>query len=341
MGTLSQRIDALESLGHYLSNFDENIPEYFPFVNAIEKATLENGWFRKEECIYAISCWGKALEKEKIRKWLDPYALTENQFPKTIALVLAGNLPLVGLHDIIAVWITGNTALIKCATKDKVLIPFIVNNTPLFKSMSLFTVEKLKDFDAVIATGSNNSARYFDYYFAKFPSLIRKNRNGVAVLNGRESRAELESLGSDMLQYFGLGCRSVAKLYLPLGYDLNKIFGGIYPFSSLIEVNKYANNYEYNKAVFLISEFDFSDNGFFLLKEDSAISSPIACAFYEYYDDTEILKDQLIKKKDNIQCIVTNESYPNAVSFGQTQMPGLGDYADGVDTIQFLSSLSN
>ena len=290
MDTLSQRIDALESLGDYFSNFNENNPEYFPFVKAIEKATIENGWFRREECIHAISCWGKALEKLNIEKWLAPYALTENQSTKTIALVLAGNLPMVGFHDILAVWITGNTALIKCASKDKVLIPFIINNTPLFKSMSLFTEEKLKNFDAVIATGSNNAARYFDYYFSKFPSLIRKNRNGVAVLNGKETKAELESLGRDMLQYFGLGCRSVSKLYLPNGFDLNRIFSGIYPLSNLIDVKKYANNYDYNKAVFLMSEFDFTDNGFFILKEDTAISSPIACAFYEHYDDaTQLL----------------------------------------------------
>ena len=339
MDTLSQRIDALESLGDYFSNFNENNPEYFPFVKAIEKSTIENGWFRREECIYAISCWGKALERLNIEKWLAPYALVENQSTKTIALVLAGNLPMVGFHDILAVWITGNTALIKCASKDKVLIPFIINNTPLFKSMSLFTDEKLKDFDAVIATGGNNAARYFDYYFSKFPNLTRKNRNGVAVLNGHETTSELESLGRDMLQYYGLGCRSVSKLYLPNGFDLNKIFGGIYPFSSLIEVNKYANNFDYNKAVFLMSEFDFTDNGFFILKEDSAISSPIACAFYEYYDNTAILNDQLKDQKDNIQCIVTNESYPNAISFGKTQMPGLCDYADGVDTIEFLRSL--
>jgi len=339
MGTLSQRIDVLESLGDYFSNFDENNPDYLAFVKVIEKATLENGWFRKEECIYAIHCWGKALEKEKIQKWLAPYALIENQSPKTIALVLAGNLPMVGLHDILAVWISGNNALVKSASKDKVLIPFIINNNPLLKSMCLFTEEKLKDFDAVIATGSNNAARYFDYYFAKFPSLIRKNRNGIAVLNGKETKSELESLGRDMLQYFGLGCRNVAKLYLPSGYDLNKIFGGVYSFSSLIEVNKYANNYDYNKAVFLMSEFDFTDNGFFILKEDTAISSPIACAFYEYYDDFAILKNQLKDQKDNIQCVVTNESYPDAVSFGQTQMPALWDYADGVDTIEFLRSL--
>ena len=218
MDALNQRIDALESLGDYFSNFDENNPEYSPFVKAIKKATLENGWFRREECIHAISCWGKALEKLNIEKWLAPYALTENQSTKTIALVLAGNLPMVGFHDILAVWITGNTALIKCASKDKVLIPFIINNNPQLKSMSLFTEEKLNNFDAVIATGSNNSARYFDYYLAKYPNLIRKNRNGVAILNGEETKSELENLGRDMLQFFGLGCRntvSYTQLTLP------------------------------------------------------------------------------------------------------------------------------
>ncbi len=339
MDTLSQRIDVLESLGDYFSNFDENNPEYFPFVEAIEKATIENAWFRREECIYAISCWGKALEKLNIEKWLAPYSLRENQSAKTIALVLAGNIPMVGFHDILSVWITGNAALIKCATKDKVLIPFIINNNPQLKSMSLFTEEKLKNFDAVIATGSNNSARYFDYYFSKYPSLIRKNRNGVAILNGEETKSELENLGRDMLQFFGLGCRNIAKLYLPNGFDLNRIFSGIYPLSNLIDVKKYANNYDYNKAVFLMSEFDFADNGFFILKEDTAISSPIATAFYEYYDDATKLRDQIKDQKDKIQCIVTNEPYPNAVSFGQTQMPGLSDYADGVDTIEFLRSL--
>ena len=339
MDTLSKRIDALESLGDYFSNFDEKKPEYFYFVEAIEKATTENGWFTKEECFYAITYWGTVLEKVKIQEWISPYALLENQSPKTIALVLAGNIPMVGFHDIIAVWITGNTPLIKCASKDKVLIPFVINNNPLLKSISLFTDEKLQDFDAVIATGSNNSARYFDYYFAKYPSLIRKNRNGVAVLNGKETKSELENLGRDMLQYFGLGCRNVAKLYLPNGFDLNRIFSGIYPLSSIIDVKKYSNNYHYNRSVFLMSEFNFADNGFFILKEDTAISSPIGCAFYQYYDDANKLKDQLEDQKDNIQCIVTNEPYPNAVSFGQTQIPSLSDYADGVDTIKFLKSL--
>ena len=339
MGTLSQRIRALVALGHYFKYFDENKPEYLPFVRAIEKAKIENGWFRKKECLHAIACWGIALEKEKIQKWLAAYEIEENRTPKIIALVLAGNLPMVGFHDLIAIWVTGNIALVKCSSKDKVLIPFIVNNNSLLKSMTSFTSEKLEDFDAVIATGSNNAARYFNYYFSKYPSIIRKNRNGIAILNGNETKLELEGLGRDMLQYFGLGCRSVSKLYLPQGYDLNKIFGGIYPFSNLINVNKYANNYDYNKAIFLMSEFEFKENGFFMLKKDSAISSPIACAFYEFYTEYRLLKNQLDKQKDYIQCVVTNESHKSAVTFGSTQKPNLWDYADGVDTIRFLVSL--
>ena len=339
MVTLSQRINTLEALGAYLSNFDENNSEYKTFVEAIEKAHQENGWFKKEECRHAIASWGVALKKEKIQEWLTPYELKENQNPKTTALVLAGNLPMVGFHDLLAVWISGNNALVKCATKDKVLIPFLVNSNPILKSMTRFTEEKLEGFEAVIATGSNNAARYFDYYFAKYPSVIRKNRNGVAVLNGKETAAELKGLGRDMLQYFGLGCRNVSKLYLPKGYDLNQVFGGIYPLSKCIEVNKYANNYDYNKAVFLMSEFDFVENGFFMLKEDTALSSPIASAFYEYYDSPEQLKKQLEEQKDDIQCVVTNEAYANAVPFGHTQMPELWDYADGVDTIEFLKTL--
>ena len=251
MSSLGDRIKALESLGQYFNSFNENDPKYEKLVLAIEKSYQNNGWFRKEECLKAISSWGIALKKEKIEKWLAKYELAENKNPKTIALVLAGNIPMVGFHDLIAVWISGNNALVKCSSKDKVLIPFIVNNNPIFKEMTTFTNEKLKDFHAVIATGSNNTGRYFNYYFSKYPSVIRKNRNGVGILNGRESNEEMEGLGRDMLQYFGLGCRNVSKLYLPKGYDLNQIFGSIYPLKSVIEVHKYANNYDYNKAVFL------------------------------------------------------------------------------------------
>ena len=339
MSSLSNRIKALESLGQYFNNFNENNPKYEKFVKAIEKAHEDNGWFRKEECLNAISSWGIALKKEKIQRWLSKYEIAENKKPKTIALVLAGNIPMVGFHDLIAVWITGNNALVKCASRDKVLIPFIVNNNPILRQMTSFTNEKLKDFHAVIATGSNNTGRYFNYYFSKYPSVIRKNRNGVGILNGRENNEEMEGLGRDMLQYFGLGCRNISKLYLPKGYDLNQIFGTIYPLRSIIEVHKYANNYDYNKAVFLMSDYDFVENGFFILKKDEKISSPIGCVFYEEYENLDILQRKLENKKQEIQCFVTNEPFPDSVSFGQSQNPALWDYADGIDTIEFLRNL--
>ena len=339
MSSLGDRIKALESLGQYFNSFNENDPKYEKLVLAIEKSYQNNGWFRKEECLKAISSWGIALKKEKIENWLAKYELAENKNPKTIALVLAGNIPMVGFHDLIAVWISGNNALVKCASKDKVLIPFIVNNNPIFKEMTTFTNEKLKDFDAVIATGSNNTGRYFNYYFSKYPSVIRKNRNGVGILNGRESNEEMEGLGRDMLQYFGLGCRNISKLYLPKGYDLNQIFGSIYPLKSVIEVHKYANNYDYNKAVFLMSNYDFVENGFLMLKKDEKISSPIGCVYYEEYENLISLQMKLENKKPDIQCIVTNEAIPNKICFGQTQNPALWDYADDIDTIEFLTNL--
>jgi len=195
---------------------------------------------------------------------------------------------------------------------------------------------KLIGFDAVIATGSNNAARYFDHYFSSYPHVIRKNRNGIAVIEGNETNDEMIALGKDMLQFFGLGCRNVAKIYLPEGYDLNKIFEGVYPFASVIKHAKYANNYDYNKAVFLMSAFDFLENGFFMLREEKSFSAPIACVHYEYYKNIEELSTLLGQQKDFIQCIVSHLDIENSIPFGETQNPALWNYADGVDTINFL-----
>ena len=282
---------------------------------------------------------GDALSKEKINKWITSYDLEENQEQKTIAVIMAGNIPLVGLHDLISIWISGDIALVKCASKDQILIPFIANLDPVFKSSTIFTTEKLDGFDAVIATGGNNAARYFDYYFSKYPHIIRKNRNGVAVLTGNESKDEYEALGKDILQYYGMGCRNVSKLYVPKGFDLNLVFGGVYPLASVLNVNKYANNYDYNKAVFLMSEFDFIENGFFMIKKDKGISSPIACAFYEHYENIETLEKKLDTLEDQIQCLVSTIPLKNAIPFGQTQQPQLWDYADEIDTMTFLINL--
>ena len=339
MTQLKNRIKALENLGNYFSDISDKDSQYDPLFDAIERANLQNGWFQREACMEAIQSWGEALQPKNISQWINQYQINENNSPKTIAVIMAGNIPLVGLHDLISIWISGNRALIKCATKDSVLIPFIVGIIPLFKSLTSFTDRKLEGFDAVIATGSNNAARYFDYYFSKYPHIIRKNRNGVAVLDGSETLEDMKNLGRDILQYYGLGCRNVSKLYLCKGFDLDLIFKGLYPYSNIIEMNKYANNYDYNKAVYLISEFDFKENGFFILRENQAITSPIGTGNYEFYEGLELLKKHLLDQQENIQCVVSNADIEGAIPFGQAQNPNLWDYADGVDTLEFLNGL--
>ena len=339
MSELKDRIKALEKLGYFFSNISEVDSRYDTFFEAIDRAQIQNVWFQKKACITAIQSWGSALQPDKIARWESNYPRKDNHNPKTIAVIMAGNIPLVGLHDLISIWISGNRALVKCATKDSILIPFIVGIDPLFQSLTSFTDGQLEGFDAVIATGSNNAARYFDYYFSKYPHIIRKNKNGIAVLNGSETQEDLENLGKDILQYYGLGCRNVSKLYLSKGFDLDLVFGGLYPYAHVIEMKKYANNYDYNKAVYLMSEFDFLENGFFMLREYKAISSPIATAHYEFYETLGPLKSHLLEQRENIQCIVSNADIEGAIPFGQAQNPQLWDYADGVDTIEFLKGL--
>ena len=339
MSQPEDRIRGLKKLGHYFRNISEKDSQYNNFFKSIDLAGQQNGWFEKKSCLQAFTAWGNALKTDKIEKWISRYDLGENLNPKTIALITAGNIPLVGLHDLISIWISGNRALVKCATKDSILIPFIVSTDPLFKSLTSFTDGQLEGFDAVIATGSNNAARYFDYYFSKYPHIIRKNKNGIAVLNGSETQEDMENLGKDILQYYGLGCRNVSKIYLPKGFDLNLVFGGLYPYANIIEMNKYANNYNYNKAVYLMSEFDFLENGFFMLREDKVISSPIATSHYEFYETLSPLKNHLKEQHKNIQCIVSNTDIEGAIAFGEAQNPQLWDYADGVDTLRFLKSL--
>ncbi|WP_405415010.1 acyl-CoA reductase [Maribacter sp. Asnod1-A12] len=304
-----------------------------------ERAQHYNGWFSEENCIHAFQEWGNALTKENIESWLKNYKLEANQ-KKVVALIMAGNIPLVGFHDLLCVLITGNKALVKLSSNDQKLIPllidYLIEIEPLFKDRVIFTKEKLENYDAVIATGSNNTARYFEYYFSKKPNIIRKNRNSVAVLTGNETTEELTALGEDIFRYFGLGCRSVSKIYIPKDYNINTFFKAMFPYGDIINHNKYANNYDYNKAVYLMSEFKILDNGFLILKEEESFGSPIASLFYEHYEDISTLKKYLNKEKDKIQCIVSSGVIDGEISFGQTQKPSLHDYADGIDTVDFL-----
>ena len=310
---------------------------------AVRQAGLENGWFTRENVEYALKNWGLLLKAEGLKQWLAKYAI-EDPKPKTVALITAGNIPLVGFHDFLSTLLTGHRLLVKCASNDKVLLPFLAqilqHHCPELETEIVFSEGRLEGFDAVIATGSNNTSRYFEYYFGKKPHIIRKNRNSIAVLSGDETEGDLEGLARDMLQYFGLGCRSVSKLYVPRDYNFDPFFSALYEYRDLAQHAKYANNYDYNKAVYLMSEFPILENGFFMIKEDKAMASPIAAAFYEYYDNPAELSNQLRAAADEIQCVVSRGFTADEINFGQSQSPGLADYADGVDTVEFLLTIS-
>ncbi|MFI5220525.1 MAG: acyl-CoA reductase [Bacteroidia bacterium] len=345
--TIQQRIDAFVKLGNTLtdlscSNFDD---ENHPFQKVLQQAHRENAWFTKENQLMALRAIAGMLLKNKLNEWTNHYPglRTPNSKLQTIGLILAGNIPAVGFHDLLCVLISGNHAAIKCSSDDKVLLKWLADELmktePAFSNAISF-VERMTDVDAVIATGSDNSARYFEYYFSKYPHIIRKNRNAVAVLNGDETDVDLKNLGIDIFSFFGLGCRNVSKLYVPENYDFQNFFKAVESFSTVMNHNKYMNNYDYHHAVFLLNHVKFLTNNFLIVKEDKPISTPVSVLNYEFYKDVNALKKELNEKKEKIQCIVTaKKEIENAVPFGKAQQPELWDYADGMDTMKFLLDL--
>lgn len=351
--TAEQKKNAFIKLGDFLRQFSGNETVANPHVafNALFLKDFEdllvlsqshNGWFTPDQVRFSIKAWAAALTQQNLDRWLSSYDFAPRE-PRTVALILAGNIPLVGFHDFLAVLISGNKALVKLSSNDQHILPFLAKYLtaiePGLQSAIIFTEGKLEHFDAVIATGSNNTSRYFEYYFKNKPSIIRKNRNSVAILTGNESKQQLWALGEDIFRYFGLGCRNVSKLFVPETYDFTAFFEAIFPYGEVIHYEKYANNYDYNKAVFLMSNFKLLDNGFLTLKEDTSYASPISSVFYEYYKNQEMLMVRLQDDSDKIQCIVSGSLIPNSIAFGETQCPELWDYADNVDTLAFLSQI--
>ncbi|WP_428225420.1 acyl-CoA reductase [Flavobacterium sp.] len=353
-------IIAFTELGKFLSQFQleantqhpdvkHNADFFDKFSELILLSQSHNGWFTPEQVYFSVQSWAEALTEENLNEWLSASKTTGEAYtfntntPKTIGLILAGNIPLVGFHDFISVLVSGNKVLAKLSSNDQKLLPFLAQYLiavePKLAERISFSEGKLENFDAVIATGSNNTARYFEYYFRDKPSIIRKNRNSVAVLNGQESREDLFQLGEDIFRYFGLGCRNVSKLFVPKGYDFKLFFEAIFPYGEIIHYEKYANNYDYNKAVFLMSLFQILDNEFLTIKEDTSYASPISSVFYEFYEDLDNVATKLATDTDLIQCVVSNQLIANSIPFGQTQKPKLWDYADNVDTIAFLNQL--
>ncbi|MBL4707438.1 MAG: acyl-CoA reductase [Flavobacteriales bacterium] len=307
-------------------------------VNTIDSVKHENGWFTSESVLSALEAWTVSLQEDKIDKWLSPY-LFDNISSKKVGIIMAGNLPLVGLHDALCVLVSGNQLYAKLSSKDRGLMIITLNALKSLTkewSSSIVLTENMKEIDVLIATGSDNSARYFDYYFREKKRLIRKNRTSIAVLNGNETEQELEGLSHDIFTHYGLGCRNVTKLYVPKNYDLDHVFKALFPYKEIANHNKYANNYDYNKAIYLLNKVELIENGFILFKEDEGLHSPVGVLFYEFYDSLDDLEHIMEQNKDSIQCIVTNENLKDGISFGKAQAPELWDYADGVDTIEFL-----
>ncbi|MEO6684491.1 MAG: acyl-CoA reductase [Dyadobacter sp.] len=334
-----QRINAFIQLGNFLKD-----PQNEDYLQELAiSANRKNNWFTPVNVLGSLNAIAdRFLSKDNLTAWVSQYP--EPATSQKIGVIMAGNIPAVGFHDVLCVLISGHKLLAKPSSDDPVLIPALLEKLieiePAFDDY-IFFVERLNDSDAYIATGSDNTARYFHYYFSKKPNIIRKNRTSLAVITGNESIDELHALGKDILQYFGLGCRNVSKLYVPEGYDFTKFFESIQSFDQLcLNHHKYFNNYEYNKSILLVNRVLHYDNGFLMLTESPAMVSPISVVHYETYKNLESMKGYLEENSEKIQCIV-GDSYhiPNAIPFGHTQEPELSDYADSVDTMAFLTSL--
>jgi hypothetical protein len=342
--TLNEHIEAFSELGKFLEQFfnDSNTKDdefSQRLATEIEAAVHYNGWFTKNNVRFSLQQWQLALTEDNLSAWLKNYDIN-TKAPKTIGLILAGNVPLVGFHDVLSVLVTGHNVLIKYSSNDQRLLPILLEKLKAINSNYNERIKTAKDqikgFDAVIATGSNNTSRYFNYYFKNVPSIIRKNRHSVAILTGEESPEQIQLLANDIFRYYGLGCRNVSKLLVPEGYNFNTFFENIMNWSEVINDNKYANNYDYNKAVYLMSGANMLDNNFVLLKEDKGFSSPIGVLFQDSYKNLEELEEILAEEKDNLQCVVSNNLQPHHIYFGETQHPKLWDYADNIDTVEFL-----
>lgn len=331
--TLSERIEAFSILGDKIRAIsNDSLEEY------ARRAQLHNQWFTKENVSRAFEGIAFMLKKEKLRQWLEPYEPLSPEVPKITGIIMAGNIPMVGFHDLLSVLVTGHFAAIKTSSQDtylvKLLIDWLLEIEPRFKK-NLEIRERLTSIDALIATGSDNTARYFEYYFRNHPRVIRKNRTSVAILDGSETETELKALGKDIFWYFGLGCRNVSKVFVPKNYDPRGFFEANEALNYLGDHNKYRNNYDYHKSILLVNGVKHLDNGFLLWQPSEELVSPISILYAEEYENLETLNTKLADNADKLQCIVGKGHTP----FGQAQTPEVWDYADGVDTVAFLKDL--
>lgn len=337
---LQKRIEVLVTLGKKLQEDEATLNK------AIFKACIENQWFTFEHCRLAIhGIITHFLQKDKLEYWLQSYEWDKNtEVKKTVGLVMAGNIPLVGFHDALCVFVSGHKAQIKLSSKDKTLFKhLLLTMLAIDREVNDYfeITERLKGFDAVIATGSNNSARYFDHYFGKYPNIIRKNRQSIAILSGNETPEDIALLSDDIFQHFGLGCRNVSKLMVPVGYDFTYFFDHLQYSNDIKNHNKYGNNFDYVRSLLLLNNTPHLSDDVLMVTENKALASPTSLLHYEYYESEDDLANKLIDMRNDIQCVVGNPKIQgNCVPFGKAQQPELWDYADGVDTLAFLLGLT-
>ena len=333
----SQKTAVFSQLGDRLRGLPQE-----ELKNWLSEAWSRNKWFDEENIRLALAGIISFLNEKDLQKWISNYS-EKNGPVKNVGIVMAGNIPLVGFHDFLCVLMSGNRAVVKLSSEDSVLTKkiasLLIEIEPGFADLIEFA-DKLNHVDAVIATGSDNTAKHFEYYFSKIPRIIRKNRVSVAVLDGNETPEELSLLGEDILQYYGLGCRNVSKIFIPENYNIDKFYEAIQPLSLVMNNNKYNNNYEYNRALYLLKSIVHLDNGFLILTETTELISPISVLYYEYYKTKEEVIQKLESKKDKIQCVVSStRMIEKSFAFGQAQKPSLWDYADNVDTMKFLLNI--
>ena len=350
MVDINQRISVFAQLGNVLRKFRLGInsghhlsKDFFNRLQrAVDKAGQQNGWFTKASVERAIDAWASELTNENLTEWISRYPdFQEPKRPKRVAIIMAGNIPLVGFHDFLTALMCGHSVLAKMSSDDQAVLPVLVDAlielAPAFKER-ITLVERIEQPDAVIATGSNNSARYFETYFEKYPHIIRKNRTSVAVFTGEETEDELKRFGADLFAFFGMGCRNVSKFYVPHNFDLDRVFGALLDFSGVMDNHKYANNYDYYRAIYMLNKEAFLENGFVLFRQHESLHTPIAVIHFERYQNRAELDAKLKEQQEELQCVVGRGA--GMVPFGQSQQPKLWDYADGVDTMQFLQRLA-
>ena len=305
-------------------------------------AHAKNGWFTPEQTAYALDAIAGWLTEQQLFDWVGQYRGQESPDGRKVGVVMAGNIPAVGFHDFLSVLISGHRLAAKLSSQDDVLIPALAQEllriNPRWSDRFEFN-DKLTGCDAVIATGSNNSSRYFEYYFRHIPLLLRKSMSSLAVLDGSESIEQLEALGEDIFRFYGLGCRNVSKVLIPSDYDQDKLIGALYPFRWVLENHKYANAYTYQRALLLVDQQPFTDNGFCVFRESTLLHSPVSVLHIDRYKDLQDLHDRILFHRNDLQCLVGSAGLPEAISFGSTQNPGLSDYADRIDTMDFLARL--